>query len=418
MSESQRVEKNSYISGINLNCENIMAKGIGLIGNMTGKLGNTVAYRLKNSNNRETQGFRVYQPRVTNPQTDQQLDQRVKMAVVTNEYRALRDVIRRGQQSFEYGDPSRRAWLSMALGSDFVGPYLDKGDKSPLPMPNVPISVGGLPEVVCDYVDEDGYGRTSLLCTAEVLTTSVGNVTRQLIEDNPWLQVGDQLTVVFCVPARATSSSLVSQYFYEVHSVVLDVTSTQRMENFGIDASRDDDLRLWTFANNADNAVACAVIISREGAAGEHLRSTARFGFADILTNYYASLTPAQARRSYKRGITAESDWPVEQEAGVGTTPVDALLLSGLEVSVSQLDVVSGYLKASGYFLKITNASNPKYNRYFTGYASSSSSAPDGSTNDNTISVDTASTTTLQSTFTQWLLDNGVNAQWLYTADT
>ena len=392
-----------------------MAKGIGLIGNMSGKLGNTVAYRLKNSNNRETQGFRVYQPNVTNPQTDQQLDQRVKMSVVTNEYRALRDVIRRGQQSFPYGDASRRAWLSMALGADFVGPYLDKGDKSPLPMPNVPISVGGLPEVVCDYVDEDGYGRTSLICSEEVSPSTVANVTRQLIEDNPWLQVGDQLTAVFCVPAVATSAELAPSYFYEVYSVVLDLSSTQGFENFGIEASWDEDLHVWTFSNTANNAVACAIIISREGSAGEHLRSTARFGFADVLTNYYAGLNPAQARRSYKKGITAESDWPTEPAAGVGTTPVDALLLSGLEVSVTDLAVVGGYLKASGYFLKITDVHNAKYNRYFTGFSSSSSTAPDGSTNDNTISVDPSATTVLQTAFTQWLLDNGVNAQWLFT---
>ena len=395
-----------------------MAKGIGLIGNMTGKLGNTVAYRLKNSNNRETQGFRVYQPKVTNPQTDQQLDQRVKMAVVTNEYRALRDVIRRGMQSFEYGDPSRRAWLSMALGADFVGPYLDKGDKSPLPMPNVPISVGGLPEVVCDYVDEDGNVRTSLILTSDFDAQTVGDCSAKLLADDEWLQEGDQLTFVMCCPARATSGSATVSYFYKVVSFVLDVSSTVLCPSIGLTIDRDGDLNSFTFSDTSGYVVAGTIIVSREGAVGEHLRSTARFGFADVLTNYYASLNPAQARRSYKKGITAESDWPVEQGAGVGTTPVDALLLSGLEVSVSQLAIVSGYLKASGYFLKITNASNPKYNRYITGYASSSSTAPDGSTDDNTISVDTASTTALQSTFTQWLLDNGVNAQWLFTANT
>lgn len=384
---------------------------------MKGKLGNTVAYRLKNSNNRETQGFRVYQPNVSNPQTDQQLDQRVKMAVVTNEYRALRDVIRRGMQSFEYGDPSRRAWLSMALGAEFVGPYLEKGDKLPLPMPNVPISVGGLPEVVCNYVDEDGNARTSLVCSEEVSPTTLGNVTRQLIADNPWMQEGDQLTVVFCVPSLASPSELAPGYYYEVHSVVLDLSSTQGIENFGIDASKDEDLNVWNFANASYNAVACAVIVSREGAAGEHLRSTAKFGFADSITNYYASLDPAQARRSYKKGITAESDWPVEQEAGVGTTPIDAKLLNGGTASVTDLAVVDGYLKASGYFLKFTALNNPKYNRYFTSMSSSSANAPDGATNTNTIAVDTSSSLAIDQRFVAWLLDHGVPAQWLYLGE-
>lgn len=395
-----------------------MAKGVGLIGTMKGKLGNTVAYRLKNSNNRETQGFRVYQPSVSNPQTDQQLDQRVKMAVVTNEYRALRDVIRRGQQSFEYGDPSRRAWLKLALGADFVGPYLEKGDKSPLPMPNVPISVGSLPEVAIEAVDEDGNADTSLSATSTTGST-VGSASAVLLRDNVWLRAGDQLTFVMCSPVPGSGVYPADQSFsYKIASFVLDISSTVHVEDslgFQVDKSDQDFL---SFSDSTGTMVAAAVIVSREGSAGEHLRSTAKFGFSDSLSSFYATLNPAQARRSYKKGITAEADWPVEQESGVGTAPVDALLLSGLEVPVSQLSVVDGYLKASGYFLKITNTSNPKYNRYITGYASSSNTAPTGATNDNTISVDTASTTALQSTFTQWLLDNGVNAQWLYTADT
>lgn len=385
---------------------------------MKGKLGNTVAYRLKNSNNRETQGFRVYQPNVSNPQTDQQLDQRVKMAVVTNEYRALRDVIRRGMQSFEYGDPSRRAWLKLALGADFVGPYLEKGDKSPLPMPNVPISVGSLPEIAVEAVDDDGNADTSLVATTAPGST-VGSASAVLLRDNVWLQAGDQMTFVLCTPVPGSGVYPADQsFFYKIASFVLDISSTVVVEDaFGFILDKSDQSFL-SFYDSIGTMVAAAVIVSREGSAGEHLRSTAKFGFSESLSAFYATLNPAQARRSYKKGITAEADWPVEQESGVGTTPVDALLLSGLEVPVTQLDVVAGYLQASGYFLKITNTSNPKYNRYITGYASSSNSAPSGASDDNTISVDTASTTALQSTFTQWLLDNGVNAQWLFTAST
>lgn len=384
---------------------------------MKGKLGNTVAYRLKNSNNRETQGFRVYQPNVSNPQTDQQLDQRVKMAVVTNEYRALRDVIRRGMQSFEYGDPSRREWLRIALGADFVGPYLDKGDKSPLPMPNVPISVGGLPEVVCSYVDEDGNVRTSLVSGSDPGST-VGAVSQRLLADNPWLQEGDQITCVFCMPATPSSVTPdVGSYYYFVASMVVDISSTVAALDLGLGFGFDDALNTLEVSEPTGTAVACAVIISREGAAGEHLRSTARFGFADVLTNYYATLNPAQARRSYKKGITAASDWPVEQEAGVGTTPIDAKLLNGGTASVTDLAVVEGYLKASGYFLKITALNNAKYNRYFTSLSSSSANAPDGATNTNTIAVDTSSALAIDQQFVAWLLDHGVPAQWLYIGE-
>lgn len=394
-----------------------MGKGVGILGTISGKVGSMVYYRLTNSNNGEKQGYREYRATTRNPQTDQQLDQRVKMAVVTNEYRALRDVIRRGQQSFEYGDPSRRAWLKMALGTDFVGPYLDKGDKSPLPMPNVPISVGGLPEVVCDYVDEDGNARTSLICTISSGST-IGDLSRDMLRDNSWLQAGDQITLVFCLPAQSSSGDENPiSYYYVVTSFVIDVSSSVTPSSLGFIAERDDDLNSWSFSDDAGSAVACAIIVSREGAAGEHLRSTAKFGFADVLTNYYASLDPAQARRSYKKGVTAASDWPVEQEPGVGTTPVSAITLNGATVSVSDVSVVQGYLKASGYFLKVTALTNPKYNRYFTSFASSSSTAPDGATNTNTIAVDPSDTSATQRRFTQWLIDQGMNAQYLYIGE-
>ena len=376
-----------------------------------------VYYRLTNSNNGEKQGYREYRATTRNPQTDQQLDQRVKMAVVTNEYRALRNVIRRGQQSFAYGDASRRAWLKLALGSEFVGPYLEKGDKSPLPMPNVPISVGGLPEIAIESVDQDGHASTSLLLLEPgVGYTMVGEFSAIALSENPWLQAGDQLTVVLCLPVAGSGiTPAESSYSYQVSSFTLDVSSTITFSSLGLRMATDDSAFLVVSDEN-ERAQACAIIVSREGEYGEHLRSTAKFGFSESLSEFYSSLSPAMARRSYKKGVTAATDWPVEQESGVGSNPVDALLLSGLEVPVTSLDIVGGYLKASGYFLKITNPSNPKYNRYITGYASSTNTAPTGGTDDNTISVDTASTTALQSTFTQWLLDNGVNAQWLYTA--
>lgn len=395
-----------------------MGKGVGILGTISGKVGSTVFYRLTNSNNGEKQGYREYRATTRNPQTDQQLDQRVKMAVVTNEYRALRDVIRRGMQSHAYGDASRRAWLKLALGADFVGPYLEKGDKSPLPMPNVPISVGGLPEIVIESVDHDGNANTSLLWGVNYSST-VGSLSALLLSSNSWLQEGDQLTFVSVIPVPGSGVTVdQQQFYYHVASLVLDRSSSQPTSNLALTFGPDTSDNFMVFADENGSQVAAAIILSREGPTGEHLRSTATFGFSDSMSAFYSSLNPAQARRSYKKGVTAEADWPVEQESGVGTTPVDALLLSGLEVPVSQLAVVDGYLKASGYFLKITNTTNPKYNRYITGYASSSNTAPTGATNDNTISVDTASTTALQTTFTQWLLDNGVNAQWLYTAST
>ena len=92
-----------------------MAKGIGLIGNFRGKVGNMVGYNLKDSNNKQTQGVRVYQPVVKNPKTYGQAEQRAKLAPINATYRALKAIIDRGQEGKAYGNKSRLAWLSAAM---------------------------------------------------------------------------------------------------------------------------------------------------------------------------------------------------------------------------------------------------------------------------------------------------------------
>ena len=57
---------------------------------MRGKRGNSVYYKLTNSNNKETQGERAYVGKVANPKTLQQAIQRVKLAPAVNFYRAFK----------------------------------------------------------------------------------------------------------------------------------------------------------------------------------------------------------------------------------------------------------------------------------------------------------------------------------------
>ena len=97
-----------------------MAKGIGLVGNFKGKVGNMVGYKLSDSNTGNTQGIRVYQPIVRNPKTSAQAEQRAKLAPINATYRALKMVIDRGNESKPYGNASRIAWLKKALYSNFL----------------------------------------------------------------------------------------------------------------------------------------------------------------------------------------------------------------------------------------------------------------------------------------------------------
>lgn len=70
-----------------------MAKNVGLIGGLTGKLGNTV-----NSVRRGVQISRVYQPIVANPKTKRQEMSRAKLALATATVKPLRLFVRAGWQ--------------------------------------------------------------------------------------------------------------------------------------------------------------------------------------------------------------------------------------------------------------------------------------------------------------------------------
>ena len=103
-----------------------MAKGIGLIGNFKGKVGNMVGYKLSDSNTGNSQGIRVYQPIVRNPKDLRSGRAACKLAPINATYRALKMVIDRGNEGLPYGNKSRLAWLKQAFKAEGM-PWFVKG---------------------------------------------------------------------------------------------------------------------------------------------------------------------------------------------------------------------------------------------------------------------------------------------------
>lgn len=236
-----------------------MAKALGLIGNFKGKLGNTVGYSLKDSNNKQTQGVRVYQPVVRNPKTAAQAEQRAKLAPINATYRALKMVIDRGQEGKAYGNKSRLAWLSAAMKA-FNGGWFVKGAAINMPA-LVPLTKGSIAGSF-PIIENSALLQIEVQeATAETIAT-IGGLSTVLTNDYPFLQNGDQLTFV-------TVGHSGGNLFTDVRSIVIDTTST-------------DNKPTWVMLNNnrlnflssAEPAVAGAIVISREGNNGEHLRST------------------------------------------------------------------------------------------------------------------------------------------------
>ena len=274
-----------------------MAKGIGLIGNFKGKVGNMVGYKLSDSNTGNSQGIRVYQPIVRNPKTSAQAEQRAKLAPINATYRALKMVIDRGNEGLPYGNKSRLAWLKQAFKAENM-PWLVKGAT-----PNFPVicqlTKGSL--VGLSYeTDGDELKIVANGVTSETTLNTIGGVSTALLAAYPSLKAGDQITIV--VMEHKNDGMLPS-----IFSFVLDTTSTEATTKFsaGADTIHFDGGISPEFAS---------VIVSREGANGEHLRSTSSLvSTAEIIAAApYDDTSKEAAIESYQSAASANADWAEE----------------------------------------------------------------------------------------------------------
>lgn len=274
-----------------------MAKGIGLIGNFKGKVGNMVGYKLSDSNTGNSQGIRVYQPIVRNPKTSAQAEQRAKLAPINATYRALKMVIDRGNEGLPYGNKSRLAWLKQAFKAEHM-PWYVKGAVITEPV-ICQITKGSLPSL--DYSSTaDGLNVICNGVTSETQIDTIGKLTTALMAGYSFLKEGDQITLVSVgFEEHAISAN--------VFSFVLNSTST--------DAAPTAKAGSGTIMFNQFGAdQAGAIIISREGDNGAHLRSSeilqVQNGF--LADAPYNATSKEAAIESYKSAASANADWAEE----------------------------------------------------------------------------------------------------------
>lgn len=274
-----------------------MGKGIGLIGNFKGKVGNTVGYKLTASNNGQTQGIRVYQPIVKNPKSAGQAEQRAKLLAVNATYRALKMVIDRGIEGLPYGNKSRLAWLKTALKAKGM-PWFVKGG-----IPDYPVvcqlTKGSL--VGVNYlIDGSSVAVKAVGLTKATDVTTIGKLSTALLGAIPSLRAGDQITFVTVKPVNGQLSS-------NVFSFVLNAQDTTAQTSIEADTDK-------VFLDNLGAVGFGAVIVSREGDNGEHLRSNTSLLATEGATAAapYDADSKAAAIASYRASAAFNSDWAEE----------------------------------------------------------------------------------------------------------
>lgn len=274
-----------------------MAKSVGFIGNMKGKVGNVVGFKVSQSNSGTNQGVRVYQPNIKNPKSAAQAEQRAKYAPIFATYRALKMIIDRGNESKTYGNASRIAWLKKAFRSTEM-PWFIKGSIVDWPIGTY-ITYGSLGnirfewspdflDIVCEGVQEEGPYE------------DLGEVSGALMEAYPFLKKGDQISLIGVGYGEGNLYS-------RIYSFIIDPESTERTTFFdrGI-----DEIHFLPFGG--DQAI--TVIVSREGTNGEHLRSTSKLviGNDDLSDFPYREQDKQAAISSYMATDSANADWAEE----------------------------------------------------------------------------------------------------------
>lgn len=323
-----------------------MAKGAILVGTFSGKLGNIVGYSLKNSSNKVTQATRAYVADVSNPQTELQAIQRLKMSPAVNFYRQLGRILNNAWQGTKYGTRSRQMFMRLALTQTTGIPFIVKNDKKFYPG-EYPVSIGSIPSVVINSLGA-GTVETSIKSSGSVSESDTwGAFSQDLVNNNFGLKDGDKITFI-CVYQNGNG-----EYIPAFSYFILDVNSESTVDdvlsasNFDWDDIAISNVTLGIRGFGATSVIAGAVIVSRLDENGKWLRSSSTMQCSAMyLANQMGSAAYAAALASYMSSSEISSDWYLNYGiSGDGTSGGSA---SGGESSNVQVTGISNVTLNSG----------------------------------------------------------------------
>lgn len=274
-----------------------MGKSVGFIGNFKGKLGNAVGFKVSQSNSGTNQGVRVYQPNIKNPKSAAQAEQRAKYAPIFATYRALKMIIDRGNESKPYGNASRIAWLKKAFRAEHM-PWYPKGTNPVIPV-CCQLTFGSLQSIV--YEETPDYLQIIFDSVQSVVDIhTIGDVSQYLLNGYSWLRKGDQITLI-------STTWLESNMWANIYSFIIDPNSDENTEDWNAHASFLEFNRF-----GSDEPV--AVVVSREGEHGEHLRSNSYLKYRNSWYTHapFDDASKQSAIASYMATDSANADWAEE----------------------------------------------------------------------------------------------------------
>lgn len=275
----------------------------GVFGFIRGKVG-SVSYSVlsskKSSSGKREQVVRSLPQSVSNPQTMGQVMQRMKLAPAQKFYAAFPDLLSNAFEGVAYGEASRRYFISKAMSA--TGPYIEKGVDRFIPAQYV-FSEGTLPSVGIEAFS----GGASVITLSAKTTVAADAITPAIFAAALNVSPDTQITIVVVNNVNGVFTPSYIGYDQRVKIEDLPVSI------FGKDA--DNHITLNPAAVNLDASaiVASCVVLSKQDASGNWLRSTQKMVISnELIASLYGSEALQRATLSYQNNQTANainSEW-------------------------------------------------------------------------------------------------------------
>ena len=260
---------------------------------------------------------------VTNPKTTAQSMQRMKLGPAQRFYNAFAELLSNAFQGVNYGNPSRRHFISEALKAE--GPYLQKGVDRFIPAEYI-FSDGSLPSV--PYAERDGFIDQGFLVTGIKPGGNTTSVTAQQLATALGVDVNTQISVVVVTNNNGIFEPHYIGFSDRMTIGELPADSYQKM---AIAETSPVGFNLDRLGLPSTNIVAQAIVLSKQDASGKWLRSRQYMQVNDDLYNQiYSEAAFDAAVQSYSEAGSANalpSGW--YYNLGLANQPFNGRIIVG-----------------------------------------------------------------------------------------
>ena len=235
----------------------------GVYGYLRGRVG-SVSYSILNASRsksgKKEQIVRALPDQVANPQTAGQVMQRMKLAPAQKFYNAFSELLSNAFEGVQYGEASRRYFMSLAMAMD--GPYVQKGVDRFIPA-QYPFSRGSIPAV---GIHEFEGGSANTVITLAV-TTEEATVTNELLAS--LLGVTSDYQITIAVVNNVNGVFIPSYIGFDDRLEIANLPEGTLSK----DAENHVTISPAALGLDASNMVAKVVVLSVQDASGNWLRS-------------------------------------------------------------------------------------------------------------------------------------------------